>query len=408
MEINTVKSDVGMSWEKVKLGEVFTQIKNGASIKQTDGLSGIPITRIETISNSFLDYDKLGYADINDESFKEFYLEEGDILMSHINSWLHLGKTAIVQDLNRKVIHGMNLLLLKANRDLLFPKYSKYFFETEIFKQQLNKISNQSVNQSSFSVTKLRNLQIPLPPLPIQKRIAEILDAADALKRKDQQLLQKYDELAQAIFIDMFGNPVKNDKGWEVKTIKSSTNILTYGLTVRPQYIEEGIPLISARELRNGFVNYEGAPKISNADFKKLSNKCKPQKGDILFSKTGSIGLSAIVDGSIDFAVTQNAARINFKKEYYEIYFIYSLLRQEAFINKCVTLVKGNAVKDLQLGDFSEIEIICPPINLQRQFSEVSMLSNHLIKTSDNNSKASDNLFQTLIQKAFKGELVSE
>ena len=252
----------------------------------------------------------------------------------------------------------------------------------------------------------LKEIQIPLPPLPIQKRIAEILDAADALRRKDQELLRKYDELAQAIFIDMFGDPVKNEKGWEVKTIKSSTNIITYGLTVRPQYMEEGIPLISARELRSGFVNYEAAPKISNADFKKLSNKCKPQNGDILFSKTGSIGHSAIVETTKDFAVTQNAARINFKTEFYEIYFIFALLRQEAFINKCISLVKGNAVKDLQLGDFSEIEIICPPIELQRKFSEISMKSNNLIKASDNNSITSNNLFKSLLQQAFKGELV--
>lgn len=66
----------------------------------------------------------------------------------------------------------------------------------------------------------IEDLQIPLPPLPIQKRIAEILDAADALKRKDQELLKKYNELAQAIFIDMFGDPVKNEKGWEEVMLK--------------------------------------------------------------------------------------------------------------------------------------------------------------------------------------------
>ena len=58
-----------------------------------------------------------------------------------------------------------------------------------------------------------------MPAITTQKRIAEILDAADALRRKDQELLRKYDELAQAIFIDMFGDPVKNEKGWEVKSL---------------------------------------------------------------------------------------------------------------------------------------------------------------------------------------------
>ena len=300
----------------------------------------------------------------------------------------------------KSYINGNAMALDDLSNDVDI-KFLFYYFQYRGF---IDVISGSA--QPQITGEGLSKVQVPLPPLPNQKRIAEILDAADALRRKDQELLRKYDELAQAIFIELFGDPVKNEKGWEVKTIKSSTNIITYGLTVRPQYMEEGIPLISARELRSGFVNYEAAPKISNADFKKLSNKCKPQNGDILFSKTGSIGHSAIVETTKDFAVTQNAARINFKTEFYEIYFIFALLRQEAFINKCISLVKGNAVKDLQLGDFSEIEIICPPIELQRKFSEISMKSNNLIKASDNNSITSNNLFKSLLQQAFKGELV--
>src|SRR5690606_17622850 len=91
--------------------------------------------------------------------------------------------------------------------------------ETPVFYSSILSIANQSVNQSSFTVNKLKNLEIPLPPLPVQEKIAAILDKADALRRKDQELLKKYDELAQAIFIDMFGDPVKNEKGWEVKSI---------------------------------------------------------------------------------------------------------------------------------------------------------------------------------------------
>ena len=287
---------------------------------------------------------------------------------------------------------------LSPNVDI---KFLKYFLEHRGF----DDIISGGV-QKQITIQGLSRVELPIPPLATQQRIAAILDAADALRRKDQELLRKYDELAQAIFIDMFGDPVKNEKGWEVKTIKDSTNVITYGLTVRPQYFEDGVSLISARELKNGFVNYKGAPKISQLDFSKLSNKCKPQKGDILFSKTGSIGLSAIVDGSQEFAVTQNAARINFKSEIYDTNFIFALINQESFVNKCISLVKGNAVKDLQLGDFSEIEIIKPPIENQIEFSKMNLKSNDLIKTSESNSIFSNTLFNSLLQQAFNGELV--
>lgn len=106
--------------------------------------------------------------------------------------------------------------MLRPIQTVIIPKFLKYYLATNTFKNQLHKISNQSVNQSSFSVTKLRELLVPLPPLPIQQQIADTLDKADALRRKDQELLDKYDELAQAIFYDMFGDPVRNEKGWDI------------------------------------------------------------------------------------------------------------------------------------------------------------------------------------------------
>ena len=396
-----------MKWKIVTIKSISKQIR-GVSYTPKD-VSSIPLEghirllRANNITESGIDLSDTVF--VNQKCISESQkLKVGDILIAASSGSIKIvGKAILIEDeINSSFGAFCKVIRPSENVDY---RYLSYYFRSSDYRQKISHLA-AGANINNLRNEDLDNLEIPLPPLSTQKRIAEILDAADALRRKDQELLRKYDELAQAIFIDMFGDPVKNEKGWEVKTIKSSTNIITYGLTVRPQYMEEGIPLISARELRSGFVNYEAAPKISNADFKKLSNKCKPQNGDILFSKTGSIGHSAIVETTKDFAVTQNAARINFKTEFYEIYFIFALLRQEAFINKCISLVKGNAVKDLQLGDFSEIEIICPPIELQRKFSEISMKSNNLIKASDNNSITSNNLFKSLLQQAFKGELV--
>jgi type I restriction enzyme S subunit len=381
MGVDTMKSDVGKIWDYVNLNDVCRP-------RQWKTLSMDLL-----LPHGFPVYGANGRI-----GFYSEYTHELPTLSITCRG-ATCGNVHITEP--KSYING-NAMALDNMSDEINIRYLYYYLKQRGFNDVISGSAQPQITREG-----LNNIFIPLPPLAIQKRIAEILDAADALRRKDQELLKKYDELAQAIFIDMFGDPVKNEMGWEVKTIKSTTNIITYGLTVRPKYIENGFPLISARELRNGFVNFRGAPKISQADFSKLSNKCKPQKSDILFSKTGSIGLSAIVDGSQEFAITQNAARINFKNEFYETYFIYSLLKQDSFINKCVSLVKGNAVKDLQLGDFSKIEIICPPITKQIKFSEMSQKTNELIKNSKNNSIVSDHLFNSLLQKAFKGELIS-
>ena len=146
--------------KEIQLDEVFEFIRNGASIKQADGKGGYPISRIETIWNETIDTKRLGYADIGDEQLKDYekyLMKEGDILMTHINSPKHLGKCAVYIGDPKTLIHGMNLLCLRANQQITIPTYIKYFFNSKLFKAQLPKISNQSVNQASFSLVILRN-----------------------------------------------------------------------------------------------------------------------------------------------------------------------------------------------------------------------------------------------------------
>jgi type I restriction enzyme S subunit len=126
-----------MKWKLEKLGDVFLFIRNGASIKQEDGKGGVPITRIETIANGEVDEIKLGYANIDTSHYLEHYLKENDILMSHINSWIHLGKCALVPKQERDIIHGMNLLLLRPDQKIIHPRFIKHYFGTINFKSQL-------------------------------------------------------------------------------------------------------------------------------------------------------------------------------------------------------------------------------------------------------------------------------
>ncbi len=382
-----------MRWDFVRLGDLATFV-NGFPFKPSEWTNeGIEIIRIQNLTKSSSE------SNYYDGTIPEKYrVKNGDILISWsatLDVFVWDGSDAWLNQ------HIFKVVFDKTDID---KKFFIYLIKNvlEEMRRSVHGATMQHITKDRFD-----NLQVPQPPLPIQKRIAEILDAADALKRKDQELLKKYDELAQAIFIDMFGDPVRNDKGWKLKKIKKITSLITYGLTVRPKYLEQGIPLISARELRDGFINYHLAPKISIEDFNSLSNKCKPQKGDILFSKTGSIGLSAVVVKDIHFAVTQNAARITFDTSLIDIRFIFSLLNTESFINACVRLVKGNAVKDLQLGDFSEIEIIVPPLDIQKQFALKIEKTNQLIIISKQVEDNSKFLFNSLIQKAFNCELIN-
>lgn len=206
-----------------RLGDVFSVIRNGASIKQTDGAGGLPITRIETISNREVDRNKLGYAGIKGaDKYRGYILQDGDILMSHINSEKHLGKVALYKKQgNEIIIHGMNLLMLRANEALAYPPFAAYYFETNMFLNQIQRITKKSVNQASFTVTALKEIEMPLPPLEEQRRIAATLDKVSGLIAKRRAQLDKLDLLVKARLVEMFGDPETNPMNWLIVEIGS-------------------------------------------------------------------------------------------------------------------------------------------------------------------------------------------
>lgn len=200
------------------VGECFYQIRNGANIKQGIFGGGYPITRIETIANDKFNRDRMGYAGITDlEKYQSYVLEDGDLLMSHINSVQYLGRTVLYEKQDdEQIIHGMNLLSLKADKSIILPSYARYFFYTRSFREQLGAITKKSVNQASFSVADLKKIRILVPSIDEQKSIAKVLDTIINVIALRQQELQKLDELVKARFVEMFGDPELNPRGLPV------------------------------------------------------------------------------------------------------------------------------------------------------------------------------------------------
>jgi len=195
----------------VKLKDITEHVRNGKSIKNSSDGVGLPITRIETISDGNFNQEKLGYGGVKDQDkIRDYWLRDGDILMSHINSPKHLGKSAIFNHNGLDIIHGMNLLCIRPKKDDIIPEYLNYYFLTRDFDSYIKSISNQSVNQASFAASKLKKLKIPLPSLSEQKAIVAKLDRAQRLIDIDRQMLAKYDELIQSVFLEMFGDPGTN------------------------------------------------------------------------------------------------------------------------------------------------------------------------------------------------------
>jgi type I restriction enzyme S subunit len=195
------------------LADIFELVRNGKSIKQEESAGGLPITRIETIADGTIDSFRVGYADLQESGNEKWLLHRGDILFSHINSVEHIGKCALYEGHPEKLVHGMNLLALRPNKRVLDARYAYRALRSPNFRASLRRFVNKAVNQASISTTNLKALKIPLPLLDEQRRIAAVLDKADALRRKCKRALELLDSLTQSIFLEMFGDPAKNTHG---------------------------------------------------------------------------------------------------------------------------------------------------------------------------------------------------
>lgn len=269
--------------------------------------------------------------------------------------------------------------------------------------------SNQQYGSATnyIRLDNITELQIPLPSLPIQKRIAEILDAADELKRKDQELLKKYDELAQSIFIDMFGDPVRNEKGWEVKKLDDACIKITDGTHFSPPNQSEGIPYITAKHIKKDFVDFYSKPSyIAQQYHDEIFSRCTPEKGDILYIKDGATtGIAAVNEYDFEFSMLSSLALLKPNKELLNSYYLSFYLNDEIVKQNLIReYMAGAAIKRFTLDKIKNFKIIMPPIKLQNEFEKrwkTLRLNVEILKKFE-----SKELFNSLIQKAFKSELV--
>jgi type I restriction enzyme S subunit len=283
----------------------------------------------------------------------------------------------------------------------------RYLFHfMSVYVERLRKMSVGGVIKY-IKLGHLTDATIPVPPLDEQRRIAEILDKADALRAKRRAALAQLDTLTQSVFLDMFGNPGTNPKGWRRATLGDVIFSCSDGPHVSPAYVEEGVPFLSTRHVRAGAVTWDDLKFITEADAEFHWKKCKPQRGDILYTKGGTTGLAAAVRTDRPFAIWVHIALLKPNPAMVESTWLESMLNNEYCYRQSQKLTHGIANRDLGLTRMVRIQIYLPPLSAQRQFGcRASAIDAHRSKQSLSGGQL-DALFVSLQHRAFRGELLS-
>ncbi|MEO5811769.1 MAG: hypothetical protein ABIQ63_06600 [Rhodanobacter sp.] len=246
---------------------------------------------------------------------------------------------------------------------------------------------------------------IPLPPLAEQRRIGEVLGLADALRTKRRAALAQLDNLTQSIFLDMFGDTVANPKGWPAIQLGDVVFSASDGPHVSPDYVQSGIPFLSTRHVRPGGMSWEDLKFISPEVAQIHWRKCKPERGDLLYTKGGTTGIAKVVDWDKPVAIWVHIALLKTDKTKVEPLWLEAMLNNPFCYQQSQRLTRGIANRDLGLTRMVTIRMYLPPISLQHKFVR-RVASVEALKATQRTSLGElDTLFASLQHRAFRGEL---
>ena len=390
----------------VELGSVC-EIKNGYAFKSSEfKKSGTPLIRISSFDNGPVYFDdKTVYVDSSYLKTKSgFKVEKGDVLIAL--SGATTGKYGIYTGDEPSLLNQRIGLLKSGASEQMTDKFFYYYLS--VLKSEILRNAGGAA-QPNISTKSISEFKIPLPPLDQQKKIAAILDAADAYKQKTKALIEKYDELTQSLFLDMFGDPVTNPKGWEIKSFEEMVSDdcpLTYGIVQPGDEVSDGVPCVRPVDLTQQYVSVDNLKRIDLSISQKFKRTLL-KGGEILLSVRGSVGVISIADSSLaNSNVTRGIVPIWFDKNVSSKLFFYYLYKSLPIQRKLSELAKGATLIQLNLKDLRELNLIKPPLDLQNQFAERVQAIEAQKEQAQASLAQAEDLFNSLLQRAFKGELV--
>ncbi len=394
-----------MRSEAVSLGDLIANATPGFACGDNleEGIFQIRMNNLSRDGRLLLDARRR--VPSNHKSISKRLLEPGDILFNTTNSPNLVGKTALFTGCDEPAVYSNHFLRLRTDETRLDPGFLTRWLHLEFQRGVFEARCKQWVNQATFGKDRLFSLRILLPPIEEQRRIAGILDAADALRAKRRQALAKLDTLTQAIFIDMFGDPVANDHGWQKVCFEDlCPSHLGKMLDQKQQTGLHSRPYLRNTNVR--WLEFD-LTKVGQMDFDEIAReKYRLVVGDVLICEGGEPGRAAVWRGDLAECYFQKAlhrGRPDPKMATPE--FVVHLLRRLASGGGLVDHISTATIAHLTGKRLKTIRVIAPPIELQRVFTERSTAveqRRHDVVTSESHL---DTLFASLQQRAFRGEL---
>ncbi len=329
-------------------------------------------------------------------------VETGDVLVSTVRP--NLNAVAHLDSRFNRAIASTGFAVLRAKAEKLNPRYLYYWVMTPYFVQDMVRKST-GASYPAVSDTIVKDYTIPLPSIDEQRRIANILDRADAIRRKRQEAIRLTEELLRSAFLEMFGDPVTNPKGWRIIELEQVCRRITDGTHQPPEWAVEGVPFLFVSNVVDGELDFNVSKYITEESWSSLNTRCPIEVNDILYTTVGSYGNAALVRTKKRFSFQRHIAHLKPNQEKIHPEFLLGLMQSKGIKQQADRQVRGVAQKTLNLRELREFKISVPPREEQERYVDVRRRLENCLKQQCNSFDSQSDLFSSLLQRAFRGEL---
>jgi type I restriction enzyme S subunit len=369
-------------------------LKAGYRPKAPDGDDEVwclNLDQVESHSGKVLDRLRVQFDELGPSTHP---FECGTVLYSKLRPYLN---KVVVAD--EDGVATTELVPLRCDDSRVNAAYLAHFLRgPEFLSFATNVVSGAKMPRMVMS--EFWKYSVPLPPLPEQRRIAAILDQADALRAKRREALAQLDSLTQSIFIEMFGDATQ----FVSLPLVDLCELITDGTHQTPTYADAGVTFLSAKNVTSGYIDWKNIKFIPQSLHVELHRRLAPKLGDVLLAKNGTTGVAALVDRDCTFDIYVSLALLRPKSDVLAAYLlgaINSPICKKQFNDS----LKGIGVPNLHLKEIRATKIPMPPLTVQQTFA-TRIQAVESLKTTHRAALAElDALFASLQHRAFAGQL---
>ena len=391
-------------WPRIPLGDIF-EIARGGSPRPidayiTDADDGINWISIADASDSSKYIERTKRRIRPEGASRSRAVVPGDLLLTNSMSF---GRPYIMRTTG--CIHDGWLVLAKKREGIDQDFFYRLLGSETVYAAFARLAAGATVKNLNIDLVK--GVSVPVPPFPEQRRIAAILDQADALRAKRREALAQLDSLTQSIFIEMFGDPSRNPRSWPETALSKlvrEDDTINYGVVQPGDALDEGVPLVRVGDLVDGEFSSTTLKRIDPV-IESAYKRSRLRGDEILLSCVGSIGVTVLATPAMKgFNIARAVARIPLADGTNRV-FVASYLKTDAVQNYFTSALRTVAQPTLNIKQIAETKVFSPPLTLQQTFATRIQAVESLRITHRAALAESDALFASLQHRAFAGTL---